>query len=412
MTGLAEIYPPIPSPLGTEQFVATPQAGGAAVMSLAQIGGALGPFRNAVIGGDFSTNPWQRGTSFTGITNSITFLADRFFAIGTAATSISASKQAIAAGDIAFDGGDRFSHALQYGRAAANASAAVCKMGHLFETLDSLPFQGKQVVLSFWAKKGANFSPNGGKLNLIIATGTGTDQTSSNLVNGSMTNYAAQQLYTAVSAQVPTGANAGGNPNSTLTQEAVLTPVDGVSLTSAWQRHQVTCLIPSTATQIGLLFQITPVGTAGANDWYQIAGVQFEAATPEVPFAGPFQFLPAAIERQRCLRYAYVLNEKATVAAVQANGMMSATNVQTVCIPLPLPMRTTPTVTVVAGTWRFNIAGVLTAVGGGFAAGAAATQSPEAINVVGAVTATVGDATQLVSGAATWGGSIVASAEL
>lgn len=40
------------------------------------IGAALG-FRNKIIGGDFTTNPWQRGTSFTGPTGAYT--SDRFY---------------------------------------------------------------------------------------------------------------------------------------------------------------------------------------------------------------------------------------------------------------------------------------------------------------------------------------------
>jgi hypothetical protein len=47
-------------------------------------------FRNAIDGGDFTINPWQRGTAFTGIAATATYTADRFFVVGTDA-SVSAS---------------------------------------------------------------------------------------------------------------------------------------------------------------------------------------------------------------------------------------------------------------------------------------------------------------------------------
>ena len=374
-------------------------------MSAQQISGSRFKLpKNLIVGGDFTTSPWQRGTSFTGIANTLAYTADRFFAVGGASSSISVSRQT--------DAPDaRILNCIRVGRAAANADTAALVFGQAAETLDAVPYAGKTVVLSFWAKAGANFSPTGGLLGLTIAPGTGTDQSAATLVAGTWTGYAAATLSTVVPATLPIY-SASGNNDTGLYAGNQATTVVGVGITTSWVRYQVVAAIPATATQIGVLFSMTPVGTAGANDWYQLAGIQLETVAVELPYASVFERQTPAFVRTQCQRHCYQLNEKATVAAVQANGMMSATNVQTVCIPLPVTMRTTPTVTVTAGNWRFNIAGTLTAVGGGFAAGAAATQSPEAINVVGAVTATVGQATQLVSGAATWGGSIVASADL
>lgn len=378
------------------------------MMPAIQIAGARPiTFKNLIIGGDFSTNPWQRGTAFAAIANTLTYTADRFFAVGGASSSIAVSRQAVTDFPAQFGA----THALRFLRTAANANTAVIRLGQALTSADSTRLAGRRVVLSFWAKAGANFSAAASFLGLTVATGTGTDETAANLVAAAWTGYAAQSLFTAAPGVVNVASPNGGTFSGTQPQ-TVLTPVTGITLTTAWQRFQLVCDIPETARQIGILLNMTPVGTAGAADSYDIAGVQLEAVAAEQPYASLFERRSASLEALLCYRYAYVLNEKATAAAVQANGMMSATNVQTVCIPLPIPMRTTPTVTVTAGTWRFNVAGTLTAVGGGFAAGAAATQSPEAINVVGAVTATVGQATQLVSGAATWGGSIVASAEL
>lgn len=49
------------------------------------------PLSNVIIGGNFDLNPWQRGTSFTGITSTALYTADRFHFLcnGTGVVSIS-----------------------------------------------------------------------------------------------------------------------------------------------------------------------------------------------------------------------------------------------------------------------------------------------------------------------------------
>ena len=87
--------------------------------------------------------------------------------------------------------------------------------------------------------------------------------------------------------------------------------------------------------------------------------------------------------------------------------MINGTNNQLIFVPLPVQMRAAPTVTVSAGSFKFNIAGTATAVGGGFAAGA--THTPNYISVVGTATATSGQATMLQGGGGA--GYIQASAD-
>lgn len=410
MSGLLGYFGALRDPTGYEQQMADKPAGNTSIpetvtTSLMQVAGMKpAAFKNYLLGGDFSTNPWQRGTSFAAIANTLTYTADRWFALGGASSSIAVSQQANT--ESAGTG-----HALRFQRTAANADTAVIALGQALTTSQSRQLQGKQVVLSFRAKAGANYSPVGGQLDIVIASGTGTDGSAANLVAGSWTGYAAAQLSTAAFGSANVGGGAAGNPSG-VQDKTLLSNVSGVQVTTADTLYQVTAAIPATAVQVGVLFRQTPVGTAGTNDWVELKDIQLEVVAPLVPYATLFERRSAVTERMLCQHFYYQLNEKGTAAAVQANGMISATNVQTICIKLPVQMRTTPTVGVTAGAFRFNIAGTLTAVGAGFAAGTAATQSPDAINVVGAVTATVGQATQLVSGASTWGGSITASAEL
>src|SRR5262249_36761577 len=92
-------------------------SGVATLAAPAGVGGLQLPFpRNIIDGGDFTTNPWQRGTSFTGVANTLTYTADRFFAVGGASSSIAVSQ---VSGVTAVPG---FTQALQFGRAAGNAN--------------------------------------------------------------------------------------------------------------------------------------------------------------------------------------------------------------------------------------------------------------------------------------------------
>lgn len=413
MAGLYPNFNGLKDPTGFEtvpfdcdpaQAAALPEDGLLSAIGIAGMSPSI--FKNLIIGGGFTENPWQRGTTSGTITNTLTYTADRFFAVGGASSAIVVSRQAVTlapAGPF---------HAARVQRTAANADTAAINFGTALTSDLCRRVQGRQVVLSFWGTAGANYSALGGLLGVRIIGGKGADQSAANMVAGSWTSQANLSLFTATPGTAPAGANAGGNPNTTLVAGPQFTAVAGVPLTTERTRFQITATVPADVTQLGVLFTMTPVGTAGANDWFQLEAIQLEEVAPGVPYATPFQQRTSWMERLLCQQFFWRLNEVATAAAVQANGMISATNVQTVCIPTPTRMRTAPTVTVSAGTFRFNIAGTLTAVGGGFAGGALATQTQDAINVVGAVTATVGQATQLVSGAATWGGYIDASAEL
>ena len=143
--------------------------------------------RNLIDGGDFTTNPWQRGTSFTGINNAtspVVYTADRWFAYSNnASASISVSQ---VTGITAIPA---FSQGLQIGRASGNAITTPFSLGQVIETPDSIRAQGQQVTLSFWAVAGANWSPANGALNVLIATGTGTNQSAGSLLAGTWTNY-------------------------------------------------------------------------------------------------------------------------------------------------------------------------------------------------------------------------------
>jgi hypothetical protein len=173
------------------------------------------------------------------------------------------------------------------------------------ETVNSIPFVGKTVTVSYYARAGANYSPTGSALAAFLATGTGTDQ-SVNLP------------FTGVS--------------YTITGTA--------TLTTTWQRFSFTGTVPTTATQLGLLFNFTPTGTAGANDWFEITGVQIDIGSVALPFrtyAGTIQGELAA-----CQRY-YWRQTAADAYAKYATGYVEGTTSRTnFVITPPVPMRVVP----------------------------------------------------------------------
>ena len=347
----------------------------AGTATLAMPAGVGGPLlatpRNIIDGGDFTVNPWQRGASFTGIANTLTYTADRWFAVGGASSSISVSQQPVTA--VA-----GFAQALQVGRAAANANTSVINIGQVVETADSYRAQGQTVTVSFWALAGANWSPANGALNVALFSGTGTNQSAANLVAGSWTGYASLVL-------TPQQGSAAGS--AAIAQQ----------ITTSWQRYAFTATVPAGSTQLGLLFGATPIGTAGASDFVQIMGVQLEIGSQ----ATPFEHRDLEIELALCQRYYMQHSTEARCGrrCRRRHGRPAPTCESLIFIWLPVQMYKAPTVTVTAGSFKFNIDGAAPAAASGLTNGAA--HSPTIISVVGTTTGTSGQATLLQGGGGT-----------
>lgn len=296
--------------------------------------GSVAPtsLRNIVIGGDFGTNLWQRGTSFTAIANVTTYTADRFYAIGGASSSISVSKQSMT-------NLPGFTQKLRFGRAAANADTAAIKLNYIVEAIDVHQMQGQVVVLSFWAQAGANYSAASSKLGITMTTGTTADEGNSAYNGGTWTGSAAVTLT--------------GSAGTTVT---------GVTLTTAWQRFAVAGVIPTGALEVGFTLSETPVGTAGASDFFEIAGVQLEVVPQGGANPTPFERRPQQLETLLQQRYTLFLNEPGSataqgVAQFAGTGLMQTTAIAQVPVQFPVTMRTTPTLTCPAanvGTWQLK----------------------------------------------------------
>ncbi|MBV9286364.1 MAG: hypothetical protein JO288_00835 [Hyphomicrobiales bacterium] len=325
-------------------------------------------FRNLIDGGDFSINPFQRnipglasgGVIATPVAANPTYFADRFFAAGGASSAILMA----AVADASVPG---FNQSLKISRQTGNASLATINVGQVIETFDSLRCQGQTMTLSFWARAGATYSA--GALSVQLIAGGGVNQSAASLVGGTWTTASS-----VISAQQP--------------------------LTGTMMRYQFTGAAPLIATQLGLLLSFTPSGTAGADDSITINGVQLEIG----PSASPFERIDAQVALEICQRYAWAVPEPAAGVVIGA-GANTGASAQLFYMATPMPMLKGPTVTVAAGSFKTNQAGIATAT----TITPGATHTPNAISINGNSAGTAGQATLLQGGGGS--GWIVASAD-
>ena len=227
-------------------------------------------FKNRIING--AMNVAQRSTTYA-LTGSFAYgSVDRWaFAMGGTLGGI--------ANQVA-SGLTGFQYALKLGRNVSSTSVGPIYTDQVVENANTIDLQGQAVTLSFWAKAGANFSASGNLLGYVINTGTGTDATNLTATFGGWTGNATP------------AANA-------------------VAITTSWVRYTVTCTVGATITNIGVLLNYTPTGTAGADDNVYITGVQLEKGST----ATSFDVRSFGTELSLCERYYEVLTSPSSTAA-------------------------------------------------------------------------------------------------
>jgi len=222
-------------------------------------GNAVG---NPVLNSAFQV--WQRGTSFS-FNNEAFYTADRWYGY-SAGSGRTISRQTT--GDTTNLPNIQYCARIQ--RTNGNTATNDMQFFQPFETVNAIPYAGKTVTLSFYARKGANYSPSvtDGLVAQVIS-GTGTDQ---NPING----YTGQATVAGTT----------------------------VTLTTTWQRFSITGTIAATATEFFIRFRVGGeawTGTAGANDYYEVTGVQLDIGSVALPFRTYAATL--AGERSACERY-------------------------------------------------------------------------------------------------------------
>ncbi len=243
---------------------------------------------NAIINGGMDI--WQRGTSFTSFNQ---YTADRWY-ISFGATG-TVSQQS--AGSTL----PQFQYCARVGRNSGNTTAGYQQFFYALETKDSLRFAGQTVTVSFYARAGANFSAASNQMGFILYSGTGTDQ----------------------KVDAYTGSVAVINQNPTLT--------------TSWQRFQYTGTVGSTATELGVNLYYLTSGTAGANDWFEITGVQMELGSVATTWKRAGNTLQQ--ELAACQRYYIRTTGNNSSALLGTLGFAKSTSLAVMPFALPVTMR-------------------------------------------------------------------------
>jgi len=271
----------------------------------------VGSLANPTINGGMDV--WQRGTSISvAASQSGVYTADRWQISTGANQACTISRQTVSDSTNL----PNIQYSLRHQRNSGQTGTTQLPLVQSFETINSIPFAGKTVTLSFYARCGANFSPTSGAFTVYLVTGTGTDQNRLTTV------------YT------------GDNTSITAVPNA----------TTTWQRFVVSGTIPSTATEISVYYIWAPTGTAGANDWIEITGVQIDVGTYTATTAPTFRRSQGTIQGElaACQRYYFRFDIQAINTF--GFGFASSTTNGTFAIPFPVPLRTAATALEQSGT--------------------------------------------------------------
>ena len=255
---------------------------------------------NAIINGGMDI--WQRGTTFT-TTSGVAYTVDRWASHTiSAGGSVTTSRQTVSDTTNL----PTIQYATKFQRVAANTNTGILSFFNTLESADSYRFAGQTATLSFYAKKGANYSAASSILVSNVASGTGTDEplrSFTGLVDRTQNN----------------------------------------TLTTTWQRFTYTGTIATNVTEMSPNIGYTPVGTAGANDYFEMTGVQMELGSVATNFSrtgGSFQ-----LELAACQRYYVSLG-----AGDFYGSYYNASSQFVLSGRFPVTMRTTPTATLPSGT--------------------------------------------------------------
>ena len=159
-----------------------------------------------------------------------------------------------------------FPYALRLQRIAGQTSTSAIYLRQVIETNNCIDLAGQTVTLSFYATAGANYS--GGAVTTQIYTGTASDQGTASLNSGTWTGFVSPIAST-------------------------FTP------TTTRTRFSFTATLGSTVQEVAFGLNWSGSGTAGANDYLDITGVQVEKGST----ATSFDYRPYGTELLLCQRY-------------------------------------------------------------------------------------------------------------
>ena len=341
---------------GNKTFSGTTTLSGAATFSStttigdAVVSGYTG-FKNKIIGGDFTTNPWQRGTSFTGLASG-SFGPDRFRINNTSAAVADVLKTADA--PTAAEAGIYSAHCLHVDITTADASIAAgdsYAVIHPVEGLNAALFGFGQsgtryVTLSFWHKH----------------TVTGTYCVS-------IRNSASDRSYVAEYTQDTTDTWEKATVTLAVDTSGTWLYDNGIGLAvnftvAAGSTYQTTAGAWAAGNYFATSSQVNGLSSTSNN--FKIALVQLEAGQT----ATSFESRSVGQELALCQRYYYRI--KPASGGLFGVGWADTSTTFYVATPFPVVMRSAPTSVEQSGT----ASNYLIYTTGGFISSSVPTFSP------------------------------------
>lgn len=285
---------------------------------------------NLMIGADFSTNLFQRGTSISAASSTyyVTYGPDRWFVWGGTSTPVTISRQS--------DAPPGYLYSAQVNKGSLTGVKQVC-VSQIVEGVNVYAMQGKAAEFDVHLKAGPTFSAAASSVTMTVSYGTVADEGST--------------LYAY-------GLNTQGGAGTTAWTGQVNTTVT-VPISTTWTRYTIVAPIGTTAAEAAVAICYTPVGTGTSTDWFEFDGAQLTPNQSLVPLAvtggtllqpndtraKAFARRPVGLETALQQRYYYQVNEPAANVAVSAGGTYYQTTTCLVPIPLPATMRIAPTAT-------------------------------------------------------------------
>lgn len=367
----AQTVPGGPTGLSGEEIIPadTQLANGAPPQTAGIPSGLLGYHVNRLIGGDFATNAWQRGTTPLSAASptTTTMSADRWGVYNSNASSqgstVTVIKETAAADSLPSLG---LNASLRMQRVAAQTGTNDICVGQTLDQEQAQALIGKNATFSFYALAGGNYSAANSNVKVTVAYYTAADSATP------LTNTDAFMKGTITGYQAAIG---GVSPGTT---GVVASGVATIPISATWMRYGVWAPIPAanaSGTAVvgaGVTICETPVGTAGTNDWMEIEAAQLQGdtgvATASLPngIISPTGFERRAVAIEQQLEYYYSWGLKEPGAGNLTTGvpvLCSATANALIGIALPVTMRATPTLILTAGGWDIQTAVAKTAIG-------------------------------------------------
>lgn len=353
---------------------------------------------NRLVGGDFNTNLWQRGTTpVSAATPSTTVIGADRWAVYSSTNTVTVTKQTGAGDSIPTSG---LYASMRVSRPSTTTTTQICT-GQVLDKAASAELIGTNAIFSFYALAGAGLSAVAtNNITATIAYYTAADSATpltntDTFMKGTITGYTA----------VVGGSSEG-------TTATVASGIATVPISTTWTRYSVWGKVPTVnaagtaVVGVGVTVCYTPAsGTGGSTEWFEIEGAQLQAMPSTVTTSLPngittptgFEKRNAAIETAYQQFYTTVIAEPAASISVAPSGQGASTTTCILSIPFPVTMRETPTFAAggtALGTTTWTVTHVVTNT---------ALGTPFLAATTGGSTASVGNLTATVASGLTAG---------